>query len=450
MNPLIFREYDIRGVFERDFSFEDARIIGRAFGTYIRERGGRTVLLGRDGRLSSPAVREAVIEGLVLSGTRVMDLGVCPSPVLYFGLHHLNADAGLMITASHNPPEYNGFKLCLGRETIHGSSLQDFRRLIEAGRFTSGAGSVEHIDMIKPYQDFVAGNVKLERPIRLAVDAGNATAGLAAGQIFRRLGCQVEELFFELDGHFPHHPPDPTVEANVAVLSQTVVEQGLELGLAFDGDADRLAVVDEQGRLIPGDRLLLILARQVLEETGGGKFIADVKTSHLFFKDIEARGGQAIMWRSGHSLIRSKLKEENALLAGEFSGHIFFRHRFLGHDDGMYAAARLLEIVSRRAEPISRYLDDLPAVAGTPEIRIECPEDKKFKLVELVKAELKARHQTIDLDGVRVVFPDGWGLIRASNTGPLLVLRFEAESPGRLREIRGLIEDALKKCESMI
>jgi len=450
MKLEIFREYDLRGVWGADFDANDVETIGRGFGTYLQQRGGRVVLVGRDGRLSSPEIREALVAGLLQTGLKVMDLGVCPTPILYFALRRLKADGGLMITASHNPPDYNGFKICVGPDNIYGREIQEFRRFLEAGRFATGKGSLEEIDMIGPYREFLLDNLKVSRPVRAAADAGNATAGIVAGPIFQALGCPVNELFFDLDGRFPHHEPDPTVPENMKILAETVVGQGLELGLGFDGDGDRLGVVDEKGRLIHGDRLLLIFAREVLKDHPGGKIIGEVKCSHLMYNDIRARGGRAIMWRAGHSLIKQKLREEKAVLAGEMSGHYCFADRYFGFDDAVYAAGRLLEIVARKKEPLSQYLADLPPTVSTPEIRWPCPEEHKFRLVEMVKEELRRDHEIIDLDGVRVVFPDGWGLLRASNTGPILVLRFEAESEARLEEIRHLVEGTLERAKARL
>ncbi len=450
MKAEIFREYDIRGVVNEDFDLKDAELIGQGYGTYLLEHNGRRAVVGRDCRLSSPDIRDALVTGMVKAGLEVVDLGVCPTPLLYFALRHLEVDGGMMITASHNPPEYNGFKVCLGTGTIFGEEIQNFRRLLEAGRLAEGEGSLEPYDIISPYSDWVVNNIKIERPVKLAVDAGNATGGVVAGPILRRLGCPPIELFFEMDGNFPNHEPDPTVLENMTALSEQVVKNGLELGIGFDGDSDRIGVVDEKGDIIYGDMLVAIFAREILKEKPGAKFIAEVKCSHNLYDDIRAHGGEAIMWRTGHSLLKQKLKEEKGDLAGEMSGHIFFAHRYFGFDDAIYAACRLLEIVARREEPISEFLKDLPKTYNTPEIRVHCPEDKKFKLVELVREELRQNHEIIDVDGVRVIFPDGWGLLRASNTGPLLVLRFEAQSEERLKEIQALVETTLERAKTKL
>ncbi|MBW1720527.1 MAG: phosphomannomutase/phosphoglucomutase [Deltaproteobacteria bacterium] len=450
MKKEIFREYDIRGILEKDFNLEDVELIGRGYGTYLSEHGGTRAVVGRDCRLSSPKIRDALVKGLLDSGTRVIDIGVCPTPLLYFAIRHLEADGGLMITASHNPPEYNGFKVCLGPDTIFGEEIQEFRRLLERGTLREGKGSVETYDIITPYQDYLARNITLERPVKVALDAGNGTGGVVAGPILRRLGCDPVELFFEMDGRFPNHQPDPTVPKNMETLIRTVLDQGLEAGIGFDGDADRIGVVDDKGRIIWGDMLVVLFSREILKEIPGATFIGEVKCSQNMYNDIRSHGGRAIMWKTGHSLIKKKLREEKAVLAGEMSGHLFFADRYFGYDDAIYAACRLLELLSRNREPLSRCLADLPEVYNTPEIRVECPEDKKFKLVEKVKEELAKDHEIIDVDGVRVLFPDGWGLLRASNTGPILVLRFEAQSEERLQEIRSLVEGTLERMKERV
>ncbi|MFP3927968.1 MAG: phosphomannomutase/phosphoglucomutase [Desulfobacteraceae bacterium] len=451
MNPGIFREYDIRGVVGKDLDRGDAEKIGRAYAAFLQQSGERkVVVVGRDCRLSSPELASALMEGLQTSGVDVIDIGLCPTPILYFAQRHLEAGGGLMVTASHNPPEYNGFKVCLGQDTIFGEGLQELRRISESGDFPSGKGSLEEKDILPAYVDYLAGNISLERPVRLAMDAGNGTGGLAAAPVLERLGCSPVNLFVEPDGRFPNHEPDPTVIKNMKDISETVVRDGLELGIAFDGDADRLGVVDEKGDIIYGDMLMVIFARDILKTNPGAKIIGEVKCSQLMYEEIEARGGQPIMWKTGHSLIKQKLKEEDALLAGEMSGHFFFKHRYFGFDDAIYAACRLLEIISRSREPLSGYLSNIPRTFNTPEIRVECPEEQKFQLVDEVKKVLGDRYQVIDIDGVRVVFPDGWGLVRASNTSPVLVLRFEAQTEERLKEIQELVEGAVNEARERL
>lgn len=439
MNPLIFREYDIRGIVGKDFNADDVERIGCAYATYLAGQGGKKCAVGRDCRLSSPSIRDALIKGITRGGVNVMDVGLCPTPLLYFATQHLEIDGGVMITASHNPPEYNGFKICVGSETIFGGEIQQLKGIIESGKYASGEGKVEEFNILPPYCDYLVENIRLHRPLRVAVDAGNGTGGLAAGPVLKRLKCDIVELFLEPDGTFPNHEPDPTVPGNLEMLSKTVVDQGLELGIAFDGDADRLGVVDERGRILYGDMLMVLFAREILKDNPRGKFIGEVKCSQVMYDEIRRKGGVPIMWKTGHSLIKKKLREENALLAGEMSGHFFFKHRYFGFDDAVYAACRLLEIVSKDNKPLSAYFSDLPKTYNTPEIRIDCPDEKKFALVEKVKRTLSAKHQIIDIDGVRVIFEDGWGLVRASNTSPVIVLRFEAESESRLQEIRKLV-----------
>jgi phosphomannomutase/phosphoglucomutase len=352
-----------------------------------------------------------------------------------------------MVTASHNPPEYNGFKVCLGPDTIFGQQLQDLRKVVASREFAAGHGSLKEYDIVPHYCDYLVSNLKLDRSIKLAVDGGNGTGGIVAVPILERLNCNPVELFIEPDGNFPNHEPDPTVPQNMTVLSETVVKQGLELGIAFDGDADRLGVVDETGRLIYGDMLMVLFAREILKDNPGAKVIGEVKCSHIMYDDIAARGGRPIMWKTGHSLIKQKLKDEQALLAGEMSGHFFFRDRYFGFDDAIYAACRLLEMVSKNHDPLSSYLADLPKTYNTPEIRIDCPDDQKFRLVEKVKEILRKENKVIDIDGVRILFPDGWGLVRPSNTSPVLVLRFEAQGEARLKEIQRFVEQAIEKAQ---
>ena len=445
MQAKIFREYDIRGVFGEDFDLADVERLGRAYGTYLSRLGGGRVAIGRDCRLSSPPVRDALATGLIRAGMSVIDVGVCPTPLLYFAIRHFRLDGGLMITASHNPPEYNGFKICAGVDTIFGEEIRKLRLLAEADQFVSGRGELEYRDVIAPYSDCIVQGIRIERPVKAAIDSGNGTGGTIAIPILKRLGLEPVELFGEMDGRFPNHEPDPTVPANMEFLAERVVRDGLELGIGFDGDADRIGTVDERGTLIYGDMLMLIYAREILKERPGGVFVGEVKCSHIMYDDIRRHGGNPVMWKAGHSLMKQKLKDERAVLAGEMSGHMFFADRYFGYDDAIYAACRLLEIVSRRSEPLSEYLADLPRTVNTPEIRVPCPDDEKFRVVERVKAELSKTCEIIDVDGVRVVFPDGWGLLRASNTGPVLVLRFEAESEARLREIRELVEGALER-----
>ena len=450
MKPTIFREYDIRGVVDKDITDEDVVVLGKAIGTYMDKAGVRRICLGRDCRLSSDRYRDLLVEGLVATGREVIDIGVCPTPLLYFSVFHFDVDGGVMITASHNPPEYNGFKVMVGKSTIWGPEIKKLYEIATSGQFASGTGAVEPREIIPPYIDYVSSNVRISRPVSLAVDAGNGTGGPVAVPLMQRLGLEITPLYCEMDGRFPNHEPDPTVEENLEDLRKTVVEKGLELGVAYDGDCDRVGVVDEKGQIIYGDMLMAIFARAILAEHPGATFIAEVKCSKNLYDDIARHGGKAIMWRTGHSLIKQKMLETGALLAGEMSGHMFFKDRWFGFDDGIYASVRLVELVSASSEPLSTWLKDMPPTYSTPEIRVECPDEIKFKVVEHVKNQLADKYEVIDVDGVRVNFPDGWGLVRASNTQPALVLRFEATSPERLEEIRALIEEAVAKAKASV
>jgi phosphomannomutase/phosphoglucomutase len=441
MNPRIFREYDIRGVVDQDLTDELVRLLGRAFSTYLSSKGKRRVVVGRDGRLSSPRFRDSLVQGIISGGLDAVDIGVCPTPVFYFSLFHLDREGGVMITGSHNPPEFNGFKVCVGKEALYGEEIQNLRRLAEARTFVDGRGSVSFQELIPAYQNFILRNISLKRKPKVVVDSGNGTAGAVAPQILRALGCQVEELYSEVDGRFPNHFPDPTIPGNMQDLIAKVKETGAEVGIAYDGDADRIGVADHLGNIIWGDQLMILFARDVLRGHPGATIISEAKCSQILYDVIAEHGGRGIMWRTGHSLLKRKMKEEKALLGGEMSGHIFFADRYLGYDDAIYASCRLLEILSQSEKRIPELLSDIPRTFTTPEIRVDCPDDQKFALVERVKESFRKEYPIVDVDGVRVLFPDGWGLVRASNTQPVLVLRFEARSPERLGEIRRLIEN---------
>lgn len=446
MNPKVFREYDIRGIVDVDIKDEDVILLGRAFGDYMARQGKGLVAVARDCRLSSERYRDLLVQGLVRSGMDVVDFGMCPTPLLYFGLRHLDRQGGIMITASHNPPEYNGFKVCNGYDTISGAEIQRLRRIMESGSFTEGSGSLGEVDIVKPYQDFVVGNIRIDRKLRVGVDAGNATGGPVALPILERLGCEVSPLYCEPDGTFPNHEPDPTVLPNLRDLIDLVRREGLDVGIAYDGDCDRLGVVDHRGEVVYGDKLMLIFAREILSRRPGTTFLSEVKCSKTLYDDIEKRGGRAIMGRTGHSLMKARMKEVDAVLAGEMSGHMFFKDRFFGFDDGIYASCRLLEILSRTRKPISELLEGVPETCTTPEIRVDCPDEIKFEVVEHARRHfVDSGYRVIDVDGVRIVFEDGWGLVRASNTQPVLVLRYEAETEGRLEEIRDLIESQVER-----
>ncbi|MFH1036308.1 MAG: phosphomannomutase/phosphoglucomutase [Pseudomonadota bacterium] len=445
MQSNIFREYDIRGLVDSEISDQDVTLIGRSIGTYMERRGVKRLTLGRDCRLSSDKYRDLLLEGLLATGREVVDVGVCPTPLLYYSVWHYEAQGGVMITASHNPPQYNGFKVLAGKSTIHGAEIRKLYDIAQSGDLVSGRGSLSHKDILGPYMDYVAANIHLQGPLKLAVDAGNGTAGPVAVPLMQRLGIEVLPLYCDMDGRFPNHEPDPTVLGNLADLRRLVKEQGLRCGVAYDGDSDRVGAVDERGEPVWGDMLLAIFARSILKDNPGATFIGEVKCSKNLYDDIKNHGGQAIMWKAGHSLIKQKMAETGALLAGEMSGHMFFKHRWFGFDDAIYASLRLCELLSANPAPLSTWLDDLPPVVSTPEIRVDCPDEIKFRVVSQVTAKLSKEFEVVDVDGVRVTFSDGWGLVRASNTQPALVMRFEAQSQARLEEIQALVEDAVKQ-----
>jgi len=441
MNPQIFREYDIRGVVDKDLTPDVVRTLGQGFGTHMARSGHKELVVGRDGRLSSKAFSEAVMEGLTSTGCNLVDIGLCPTPVYYFSLFHLEKDGGMMVTGSHNPPDFNGFKISEGKSTIFGEKIQELRRLIDRGVFAAGKGSLTQAEVISAYQNYVQKNIRLDKKLKVVIDAGNGTGGVVAGPLLRRLGCDVEELYCNVDGRFPNHFPDPTIPENLNDLVDRVKKLRADVGIGYDGDADRIGVVDEKGNILWGDQLMILFARDILKEKKGATFVGEVKCSQNLFDDIQRHGGRAIMWKTGHSLIKEKMKEERASLAAEMSGHVFFADRYFGFDDAIYASCRLLEILSKTDRKLSRLLEDVPKTVFTPEIRVDCPDEIKFKVVEKVKDELKKDHPIIDVDGVRAQFGDGWGLVRASNTQPALVLRFEALTEKRLTEIRRFVEE---------
>ena len=444
INPQIFREYDIRGVVNKDLTPDIVRKIGQGFGTLMNRSGRRDLVVGRDGRLSSKDFAEALIQGLISTGCNVVDIGLCPTPVYYFSIFHLDKDGGMMVTGSHNPPEFNGFKVSVGKSTIFGKEIQNLRGLIEKGKFVTGKGDVSEMEIVQPYQDYIRKNIHAGKRMRVVIDAGNGTAGVVAGPLLRDLGCEVEELYCEVDGRFPNHFPDPTIPGNLKDLIERVKKTRADVGMGYDGDGDRIGVVDEQGNIIWGDQLMILFSREILKRKKGSAFVAEVKCSQNLFDDIEKHGGKATMWKTGHSLIKEKMKEEKAALGGEMSGHIFFADRYFGYDDAIYASCRLIELLSGKDQKLSQLLNDVPKTFITPEIRVDCPDEIKFKVVEKVKEMLAKDNPIIDVDGVRVKFEDGWGLVRPSNTQPALVLRFEALTEERLQKIRKLVEDRVK------
>jgi phosphomannomutase/phosphoglucomutase len=450
MNPTVFREYDIRGLAEKDFDQAFALLLGKVHGTAIADQGGTRVAVGRDCRATSDSYAEAVMAGMAACGLQVYDIGVCPTPLLYFSLFHLGVDGGIQVTASHNPSEYNGFKLCVGKGTIFGDQIQEVRAKMQRGEFrTLPGGKVEGYDIVPPYHELLLRDVpKLARPLKVVVDAGSGVGGPVAPPVFRQLGCAVWEIACTPDARFPIHHPDPTVPENLQMLIAKVREERADLGIAYDGDADRIGAVDEKGNILWGDELLILFARDVLKRHPEAVIISEVKCSQRLYDDIEKHNGKAIMWKAGHSLLKAKMKETRALLAGEMSGHMFFADRYFGYDDAIYASLRLLQIVAQSGRPLSTLLADLPKSTSTPEIRVDCPDETKFIIAERAKEYFRQRYDIIDVDGVRVRFPEGWGLIRASNTQPALVLRFEAQSREKLNEYRSIIEEKLKELQS--
>jgi len=449
VNPHIFREYDVRGLVDQDLNEETVELLGKGYGVYALAFGYQEAVIGRDNRPSSAPFRDALIRGLVSTGMDVIDVGELPTPAFYFALQEYGKQAGIMITGSHNPPQYNGFKLCRGHGTIYGEEIQKLRSIIEAGEFPEGEGKVTTADPLPAYADYIAGNIKVDRPLKVVVDAGNGVGGKVAPDLLRRLGCEVVELYCDLDGNFPNHFPDPTVPANLADLIALVKSSGADMGISFDGDADRIGAVADDGAIIWGDQLMILFARDILEFNPGGTIIFEVKCSQALIDDIEAHGGKPLMWKTGHSLIEAKIREEKALLAGEMSGHIYFADRYFGYDDAIYSAARLVEYVARRQDKLSEQMADIPRYFATPEMRIESTETEKWEIVETVKREFAADHEVIDIDGVRVVFDDGWGLVRASNTSPVVVVRCEAKTPERRDEIQELIMSKLRQFPSV-
>lgn len=443
MNPNVFREYDVRGVVDQDLNEEFVFNLGRAIGTYADQHKVKTMSIGRDCRLSSDAYHNFLIQGLNSCGIDTIDVGLCATPMLYFSIRHLKTDGGVMVTGSHNPPEFNGFKICIGHDTIYGDNIQDLRKIIESNRFAAGRGGSRNQDISKDYEDYLFENVFINKKLKVIVDAGNGVGGRFFLPLLQRLNYDVTDIYCEPDGRFPHHFPDPTVEDNLEELIRVVREQKADLGIAFDGDADRLGVISDKGEIIWGDKLLLLFSRYILQDKPNSTIIGEVKCSQVLYDDIKKHSGRPIMWKAGHSLIKAKMKEEKAALGGEMSGHIFFADRYFGYDDAIYAALRLLEILSQTGKQISSLLSDVPQTFATPEIRIDCPDDKKAEVVKKIKNHYRNAPGVIDIDGVRIPFKEGWALVRSSNTQPIIVLRFEASSSEALQAIRREVEELL-------
>lgn len=445
IEPHVFRAYDIRGLVAADFDEEWVYRLGQACGAIFLEKGYSTAVVGRDCRESSPGYAEALVRGLTETGVSVIALGMTPTPFVYYAVKHYATAAGVMVTASHNPSEYNGFKVWCGESTLYNEGIDAIRERMIEGGFPHGRGTVEERDIFPVYADDVLSRITPALPARKVVlDGGNGAGGAYLARLLERLGAEVVPIFCEPDGRFPNHHPDPVVEENMRALQARVKAEKADFGIGLDGDGDRIGVVDETGRLLFGDELLALFAREVLERKPGGIILGDVKCSHRLFNDIAAHGGMGEMCATGHSFMKAKMRELGAELGGEMSGHMFFADRWLGFDDALYAAARFYEIMASGETPLSGRLR-WPVSCVTPELHLPCPETVKFPVVQKAREFFRARHETLEIDGVRLVFPDGWGLVRASNTQPVLVLRFEAESAERLAEIRRIVETPLKR-----
>ena len=428
---------------------DSTELIGKSIGTYIYRNGGKTLTVGYDMRASSIPFRDSLIRGINSTGCDVIDIGMVPTPVAYFSLHHLMPDGGVMITGSHNPSEFNGFKISNGLHSLYGESIQELRRLIDSDDFELGSGKLSKDNVLEDYIQGIFNRVKVSRSVKVVVDGGNGCFGIVGPQLLKRIGANIVELYCEPDGSFPNHHPDPTVEKNMLDLSKKVKEERAELGIGFDGDADRIGIVDENGKILWGDQLLMIFARDILKHNPGATIVGEVKCSQNLFKDIEGHGGTAVMSAAGHSLIKKKMQETNSLLAGEMSGHICFADDYYGFDDAIYAACRILQIVASSKIKVSEMLLDVPKTEATPEIRVDCPDDRKFEIVRELTESFRKNYDVIDIDGVRINFGEGWALIRASNTQPVIVFRFEANNAGRLADIISIVRKAVSKYESI-
>ncbi len=450
VNPRIFRQYDVRGTVDIDLNEGVAEELGKGYGAYAVGLGKTKVSVGYDARPSSPGFRDALIKGIRSTGLNVVDIGMVPTPAFYFSLFHLDVESGVMITGSHNPPEFNGFKLAVGRSTIYGAEIQKVRQIIEKADYPRGEGRLTQEDVKPAYLATLRQRIgPFDRRLRVVVDAGNGTAGMFCPQLLQDLGADALGLYCDVDGTFPNHHPDPTVPEYLTDLIAKVLEEKADLGMAYDGDGDRLGVIDERGNIIWGDQLLILFSREVLARRPGATIIFEVKCSQALPEEIERAGGIPLMWRTGHSFIKKKMKEENSPLAGEMSGHLFFADEYYGYDDAIYASLRLVRLLSRTDKSIGEMLADVPRYYSTPEIRVDYPDEEKFQVVAALVEHFKKEYEVVDVDGARILFGDGWGLVRASNTQPILVLRFEARSPERLEEIKKLVMSELSEISSV-
>ncbi len=451
VNPNIFREYDLRGIAGKDLTEDIMELLGKAYVAYMKAKRAihnNLVVVGRDGRISSKSFSRALIDGITEAGMNVIDIGEVPTPLTYFAMNTFEVDGGLMITASHNPGEYNGLKVGVGKTTLYGEQIQEFRKFVETGNFPVRKKDVciTKINIVPKYEKRILKEIKLKRKLKVVVDAGNGVGGVVAVPLLEKLGCEVISLYCEVDGNFPNHHPDPTKESNMKELIKTVKKYKADVGIAFDGDVDRLGGCDDKGRMLWGDQLLVLFARDILKEKPGATILGEVKCSRSMYEEIKKAGGNAVMWRTGHSHIKSAMIKLKAQVAGEMSGHIFFKHRWYGFDDAIYSACRLLELVANSKQPLSAMLDTIPKRHSTPELEFPCSDDKKFDVIAKATKHFQEKgYEVITIDGARIEFPDGWGLLRASNTSPKLVMRVEADTPKRMNEIRQLIENVVKQ-----
>ncbi len=451
INEDIFRAYDIRGIVETALTPDAVTQIGQAFASEARAQGQSTVVIGRDGRLSSPDLANALSNGLRAGGCDVIDVGMVPTPVLYYATHKLKTGTGIMVTGSHNPPQYNGLKMLIAGHTIYGDSIKSLYQRIVDGNIDSGDGNYEQQDVIPSYIETITSDIQLTRPLNIAVDCGNGVAGVLAVELFSKLGCEITELFCDVDGTFPNHHPDPSKPENLDDIKKSIAENDLDLGLAFDGDGDRVGIIDDKQNIIWADRQMMLYAADVLERKPGAQIIFDIKSSSNLEHFIKDHGGEPLMWKTGHSFIKAKMKETGAELAGEMSGHIFFKERWFGFDDGLYSAARMLEILSKRNQPASEVFAELPDSINTPELQIMFEEGEHYKFMDKFKQQADFENADIvTIDGMRVNYPEGWGLVRPSNTTPSLVLRFEANSQAVLDDIQTKFKKELLKQDSSL
>ncbi len=445
MNPEIFREYDIRGIAERDIDAKTAELIGKAFGTMVAKGGGKKVAVGRDNRTSGPRILKELLKGILSTGTDVIYIGEIPTPLLYYAVHKLGTDGGISVTASHNPPEFNGFKVMIGKDAIYGEKIQEILQTAQKGKFAQGAGKMREANLEQEYLHEISSSVKISGKLKVVIDAGNGMASELAPKLLRMAGIEPICLYCKKIPSYPNHLPDPVDEKNVKDLGKEVLKQKADIGIAFDGDVDRIGVVDEKGKLLYGDRLLGVFAKDLLGREKGAKIIFEVKCTQALGDWIKAKGGKPIMWKTGHSLIKAKMKEEKAQLAGEMSGHMFFTEKWYGFDDALLAAVRILEILSKSGKKMSELAAEMPQYASSPEYRVNFADSEKFEFVEKAKAHFAAKYKVINVDGARVVFANGWGLVRASNTQPKLIIRFEGKTGKDLESVK---ETFLREIES--